>query len=259
MLFIMRTLESLLYPIGFVWLCITVLAIALWRKKARRAGGACALLSVFVYLGGATPIPEHLISRLERPFANATAATAARADVVIVLGGNLSPSAHDSFEISLNSSADRIVTGVEVLRLKKVGAMIFSGGPAGIGTNRMSEGKRVVNWLNTWNVASGEIIGLAPCLNTHDEALRVREVMAERHWTNAIRVTSAYHLPRALATFRKQGIDVRPVACDFEGLPVMERDIAGIRLVPLLERLKILTLYVHEVIGWYYYAARGWI
>jgi hypothetical protein len=66
-------------------------------------------------------------------------------------------------------------------------------------------------------------------------------------------------MTRALATFEEQGIKAQPVACDFEGLPVMEAEGSAFRLVPAIEHVKTLTLYVHEVIGWYYYAARGWI
>jgi len=195
-----------------------------------------------MYLIGATPIPEFLIARLERPFANCTVERATSADVVIVLGGNINASAHDTFEISLNSSADRIVAGVELLRLKKANAMIAGGGMAKIGSDDVSEGKRVEYWLRTWKVADGEIIGLPACANTHEEALRSRALMQERHWTNAILVTSASHMARALATFQKQGIQVKPAACDFDGLPVVESKSLGFRLVPVMEHLKPLTL-----------------
>jgi uncharacterized SAM-binding protein YcdF (DUF218 family) len=259
MFFIVRTLESLIYPIGLIWVFLTVAAIVFYRRKHRRAAIGCAILSAFLFVGGATPAPEWLMARLERPYANATVGNAAPADVAIVLGGNLIPSAHDTFEISLTSSADRIVAGVELLRQKKVGALIIGGGGARLRSHDVSEGKRVENFLKTWNVAPGAVIGLEQCENTREEALRARTVMAEHKWTNAIVVTSAFHMPRALATLRKQGIDARPVACDFEALPVMEREVTSFRLVPVLDHLRNLTLYIHEMLGWYYYAARGWI
>jgi len=259
MLFVVRTIESLLYPVGFVWLCLTALAIALWRKKARRAAAACGCLSIFLYVMGATAVPEFLIGRLERPFATATVEQAVSADVVIILGGNVNPSAHDTFEVSLNSSADRIVAGIELMRQKKAAAMIVGGGTAQIAAKEISEGKRVENWLKTWKVAPGEIIGLPACANTHEEALRSKELMEAHHWTNAILVTSAFHMRRALATFGKAGVNVHPVACDFEGLPVTEGEMPSLRIVSIIDHLKVLTLYVHEMIGYGYYAARGWI
>jgi uncharacterized SAM-binding protein YcdF (DUF218 family) len=259
MQFIVRTLESLLYPVGFVWIWLTVCSVMLWWKKLRGGAGACAFASIFLYVTGATPLPEFLIARLERPYVNANVADATAADVVIVLGGNLNPSAHDTFKISLNSSADRIVTGVELIRERKAPAVILGGGSAKIGPQDVSEGKRVEAWLKTWNIAQGEIIGLPTSVNTHEEALHSRDVMAAHHWTNAILVTSAFHMRRALATFHKAGIAARPLACDFEGLPVVEGDMPRFRLVPVGDHLKTLALYVHEVIGWYYYAARGWI
>ena len=259
MLSIVRTLESLIYPVGFLWLSLVVLTITFWRRRLLGPAKACGVLVAFLYLIGATPIASFLMARLERPFANCTVENARSADVVIVLGGNVNASAHDTFQISLNSSADRIVAGVELLRLKKANAMIAGGGTAKIGSDDASEGKRVENWLRTWKVTDGEIIGLPACANTREEALRSQALMQEHHWTNAILVTSASHMARAMATFQKQGIRVKPVACDFEGLPVVESKSLGFRLVPVMEHLKTLTLYLHEVIGWYYYSARGWI
>lgn len=259
MQFFIRTLESLIYPVGFLWLCLTVSAGVLYRKKHKGAGLACALMSGFLYIAGATPVPEWLMARLERPFANAIIANAARADVVILLGGNANPSAHDSFQISLNSASDRIVTAVELLRQNKANALIIGGGPARLNRKPVSEGALVEHFVKTWNVAPGEVIGLDACVNTREEAMRAHAIMAERKWTNAILVTSAFHMARALATFQKQGLAVLPVACDFEALPVVEGESWGFRVVPTIDHLKTLTLYLHEVIGWYYYSARGWV
>ena len=66
-------------------------------------------------------------------------------------------------------------------------------------------------------------------------------------------------MARAVATLQKAGLQARPVACDFEGLPVMEGDQTAFRFVPTIDHIKMTSLYLHEVIGWYYYRARGWV
>ena len=259
MRFLIRTLESISYPVGLVWFCLTIAAILLLRKKQRGAAFFCALLSAILYVSGATPLPEYLIARLERPFANANVANAQPADAVIVLGGYMTGSAHDSFGLNATSASDRYITGMELMRQKKVRAMILGGGPMYAEGKVTSEGLRVEKFLKTWNVAPGEIIGLEACEDTRQEANRARLVAAEHKWTNLVVVTSAFHMKRALATLQKAGLQVRPVACDFEGLPVLEGDDLGFRIVPIVDRIKTLTLYLHEIIGWYYYQSRGWI
>ncbi len=259
MKFLTRTIESLVYPVGFTWLALLVATIVFHRRKQRGPALFCGILCVFLYVTGATPLPEYLLASLERPHREATVAHAAAADAVIVLGGFMNPSAHDSFSFSVTASADRIISGVEMLRQGKARALVIGGGPLRHEGRPSSEGIRVTHFVRTWNVAPGEVFGLEACLNTRDEAVRTRALMDQHRWTNVVLVTSGFHMSRALATFQKVGITARPVACDFEGLPVVEGEVPSFRVVPIIDHIRALTLYLHEVIGWYYYAARGWV
>lgn len=254
MTYALRTIEALFYPVGLIWVFMTVAAVVFWRKKQRGAAFFCGSLSVFIYAIGALPLPELLMARLERPFVDKTVANAERADAVIVLGGVMNSSKHDTFALNLSPAADRIFTGMEMLKQKKAGAMIIGGGIM----KGSSEGERMAEFAKSWN-AEGEVIGLAGCRNTHEEALRAGEVARARGWTNLILVTSAYHMPRGLAAFAKAGLKVRPVACDFEALPVLEGAGAGYKLIPVIDHVQNFTLYMHEVLGWYYYMVRGWV
>jgi uncharacterized SAM-binding protein YcdF (DUF218 family) len=63
---------------------------------------------------------------------------------------------------------------------------------------------------------------------------------------------------RAEAVFQKQGVDVTPVACDFQvyGVP---RTSGFSSPFPRQHRLDLLSLYLHEQIGWWVYRWRGWV
>lgn len=72
-------------------------------------------------------------------------------------------------------------------------------------------------------------------------------------------VTSAYHLRRAEAVFRKAGMDVIPVACDFvAGLAELESK-PLFNPIPRPGGFDKMQLYMHEVIGWWVYRWRGWV
>jgi uncharacterized SAM-binding protein YcdF (DUF218 family) len=63
---------------------------------------------------------------------------------------------------------------------------------------------------------------------------------------------------RAEAVFRKQGIQVTPIACDFQVYGVSGT--AGFPSpIPSQHRLALLALYLHEIIGWRVYKWRGWV
>jgi uncharacterized SAM-binding protein YcdF (DUF218 family) len=90
---------------------------------------------------------------------------------------------------------------------------------------------------------------------TRDEALVSAEILRAHGITSCIVVTSDTHMRRALATFRRAGLDavpaiaVSPVA--FES-PIR-------RWVPTQQALEFSQEVVHEYVGLAWYRLRGWL
>lgn len=90
---------------------------------------------------------------------------------------------------------------------------------------------------------------------THDEALRVRALARAHGWRRVALVTSPLHTRRACATFERAGL---AVVCT----PAHARDAAWGGAHPLHsadDRLRVLAAWLHEVLGWQAYRARGWV
>src|SRR5260370_27753447 len=51
--------------------------------------------------------------------------------------------------------------------------------------------------------------------NTYENALDVNAILKARHFHRILLVTSAMHMPRALALVKHQGIDAIAAPCDF--------------------------------------------
>ena len=113
-------------------------------------------------------------------------------------------------------------------------------------------------WYESWSIASLPSYVLPGNLNTRDEALGTLKLMNEQSWETILLVTSGTHMARAEAVFKSTGINVIPVACDFEGSSYLERT-GGWSLVPRQTSFYLMKVYLHEVIGWPYYRLRGWI
>ncbi len=79
----------------------------------------------------------------------------------------------------------------------------------------------------------------------------------EKGWKKIILVTSAWHMRRAAATFRKAGLDVIPVGCDCQGSVALQRD--RVSLVPRAQSLILFKLWAEETLGYAAYRLHGWI
>ena len=82
-------------------------------------------------------------------------------------------------------------------------------------------------------------------------------MLAERGLQRVLLVTSAGHMPRALATFKSAGIDAAPAATDFRVTHQDRR--TAIDFLPDAEALSRTTDAIKETISYLYYWWKGWI
>ncbi len=245
-------------PIGVVWLGL--LGLTGWCLARRRGRIALLPATAFVLLAsiGNTPLTAHLLARLEQPYVRDSWASVPSADAVVMLGGTHKPSRQDVFGFDLTDAGDRILTAVELVRQRKAPVLVLGSGGYREGDRTLVGAALVERWLNTWGVPRASILNLGACAHTRDEAARTLALMQERRWQQVILVTSANHLRRAEGVFRKTGVAVIPVGCDFLGHAALEYE-ARWTLYPRTECFQRLNQCVHEWIGWYYYRLRGWV
>jgi len=99
---------------------------------------------------------------------------------------------------------------------------------------------------------------------TAEEARDIGKLGRQRGWKQVLLVTSAFHMPRSLATFRQRsGLTVVPVACDYQlpgrahyGQPTAGNTLRS--LLPEAEALYLSSLALKEHLGLAIYRLRGW-
>ena len=180
------------------------------------------------------------------------------ADVVVALGGGCYVSENDMLGFALDSGGSRVLTALELVRRGKAKALVLGGSVPLTGKPGVTASSLVQQWVLASGMTTVTVTNLGLCANTHDEALRFKELSARRGWRKVILVTSALHIPRSVAVFAAQGIAVVPVACDFQayGVPPVQ---GGFSPFPRQTRFRQLGLYMHEKIGWWLYRAGGWV
>ena len=248
-------------PIGFIWLLLVVSTIWAGRKRLRGLTIFLGIICLLIVVIGSTPLGEWLVGSMERPYVVKNAEAAPVGDVVLMLGGTHHPSRGGVFGLGLNTTADRIITAVELVRQKKAPVLVLGGGGYIDAHGKPeTEARLVEEWIKQWKVLESPVMVLGICKNTHDEAVHMKALAAERGWKRILLVTSATHMKRAEAVFKKEGMSVVPVACNFL---VEGNDFKAVEpsysFFPKVDGFIFLGQYLHEKIGSMVYRLRGWI
>jgi uncharacterized SAM-binding protein YcdF (DUF218 family) len=173
----------------------------------------------------------------------------------VVLGGGAWLSSNDFAGLDFGLAVDRILTGMELTR-RGQGKELVLGGSTTAEPVVAPELELYRQWLESWEFDQVRILDLGLCRNTRDEAVRTAELAEEHGWSQLLLVTSASHMKRSEAAFRKVGLDVEPVGCDFMGTALLDR---RRNWVPQSATLVVLQIWLREVVGFRYYQLRGWV
>jgi uncharacterized SAM-binding protein YcdF (DUF218 family) len=245
-----------LEPLTIIWLLMGgSFAVMLYRRQWRAAwlpGGLAGLICLL----GNSPLIDRLVSGCERPYAYADMTRLAPADAVVALGSGSLESPESLLGFSLGQAGtERCLTALQLSRLGKARVVVLGGGEALSVRVQQSQMVLVQSWVQAWRLAPGAVTNLGICANTHDEAVRYAQLAAANKWKRTLLVTSALHVKRAEAVFKKLGVPVTPIGCDFHDSGLAYKW----TLFPIQDRFALWSLYLHEQIGTIVYRLRGWI
>jgi uncharacterized SAM-binding protein YcdF (DUF218 family) len=257
--FITKQVLLLIEPVGLLWVSLIVLSVLLFRKKMRWLGVFTSLLVAGMTLCGGTDFPGWLLRNLERPWAGMKIESLPVCDAVVLLGGGAEPARFEMSGVHLTKGGDRVMMALELMRQGKAPVLCLGGGGAEFDGTVVSEAERVAAWFSAWNLpTNAEVVSFGVNRNTRDEAEKTAALVKSRGWKRVILVTSAFHMKRAAATFRKVGVDIVPAPCNFL-TTISTSDGPWDVNVPSWSGCEKISIWMHEIIGWQMYRRRGWI
>ena len=186
-------------------LAAAVLAAAWGRARLARRLTALAFLSVLALT--AFPLATPLLASLERQYPPAPALPA-QVDGIIVLGGaeDVGPFARWGVT-GVNGGGERLTAGVELARRFPQAKLIFTGGSASLiysdAHTAPAQMTRAL-WLSL-GVPDTQILLEDRSRNTAENAIFTRDLMQPKDGEVWILVTSAWHMPRSMETFQRNG------------------------------------------------------
>lgn len=197
---------------------LVLLVIGLWRLlragKPGRAGVPWLILgTVCFYLFTTAPLPTALLRPLEQRYAPLTSATGLpdiRYIVVLSGGGRNLNNVPATSQLD-DDTALRLLEGIRLFYLLAgQPTLIMSGG----GESRL--GAKMALLAQSLGVPANKLLAETNSLDTHGNAREVKSLVQQ---TQFILVTSASHLPRAMAIFQQLGMQPIPAPADFRGRP----------------------------------------
>lgn len=246
------------YVFGPLGMVIILLIAALFLYRRVRLGRAILAAGILILWAFSTHIvSQSLLRGLESQVPGYSLENAPREPAIVVLGGfmRVPNAAHKRGDFT--DSVDRLLHGFRLYRAGKAPLILISGGQVpmfGIGTETEAEAARSV--LEEWGVPESAILIETRSKNTAENGAYSRDLLASRGIHRALLVTSAFHMPRAVAAFRKAGLEVSPSPTDYlTGWP--EPDLP-FRLLPDTEALHDSADALKEYVGLFVYRLRGW-
>ncbi len=197
-----------------LWWAVALLMLSRWQ---RAAVGMLWLGLVVLGLLGFEAMPNALLRSLENRYPVPNAASVSRHVGVVVLGGAIQHP--DSYlahaQVPLGESAERMTVPVGMLRQHPNLALVFSGGDGRLLTTGVPEADLAKVFYQEQGVDLSRVTLEGGSRTTRENARQVAALLGPRCQEPWLLVTSAWHMPRAMAEFEAVGCRVTAYPVDF--------------------------------------------
>jgi uncharacterized SAM-binding protein YcdF (DUF218 family) len=171
---------------------------------------------------------------------------------IVVLAGGVAGDPHLPYQLQISHhSRIRLVEGIRLHRMIPGSKIVLTGG---IGFNGHPEATTLSRVAEEMGVSRSDIVLEVESRDTEDHPLYVRDIV---HDDPFILVTSAFHMPRAVKLFEKQGLFPIPAPAGHWKSP--PRFWSPVNVFPSAAGLRLAELAYHEYMGLTWSWLRGQI
>jgi uncharacterized SAM-binding protein YcdF (DUF218 family) len=249
-----KTISFLVMPLTMVVLLLwlsRLMRAEKWKKRLLWAG--LALLFIFSN--------EFIANELMKAWEVDPKAYSSmkRYKVGIVLTGTVIPQLKPDDRVYFSRGADRVVHTVQLYKLGLIERILVSGGSGRLVDIKEREADRFKEAMVLMGVPDSAIILENQTRNTHESAREVKKMLDTLHYSadDCLLITSAFHMRRSLACYRKADLPMDTFSTDFYAHGGVYYPDAF--FVPKLEALIIWHKLVREWVGMLAYWIAGYI
>lgn len=256
--------EFLLSPFSFITLAMAMgLVLLLARSRDRVVKSVYIASFLLYYFFSIWPVANFFLFSLEGKYPPASQLVDFRdIEAIVVLAGDASRRGGLRSRAELNEASwRRLWYGVELYDELQGGVPIFFIGESDDELARGLDGASLVAKVNNrWGIPNEHFLVDQTPGNTYTSGLVVQKILDEKFpgkiKHKIVLVTSAWHMPRAAAVFKKLRFEVIIKPCDWH---VGSLNLSPWSFFPNQEALSALTLALREWLGIAAYKINGYI
>lgn len=240
------TWVALLLVIGVVFSFVRSLKLRRWGRML------CASAAVLLLLLGWQPLPEMLVQHLEDRYAAPSGDLSGFTGMVVLGGAFRGNDGRNRGQPALGCAGERVVLPVPIMNQYPHMRLLFTGGTAALFSQADAEANAAKSYFERMGTDMSRVLLESRSRNTYENAafsLAVTGVDKTQPW---LLVTSASHMPRALATFQKMGWNVTAFPVDF----YTKRETHWLQF-SLFGGIDAWQLALREYLGWVVYRVAG--
>ena len=252
--FLSKTLNFLVLPLTMVVLCFiasVVIKRQPWSKRFFWAGFVLLLFFSNDFISNA-PMRSWEIDA--KPFN-----TLSPRKLGIVLTGSTHSFLEPDDRVYFKRGADRVTHTIQLYKLGLIEKILVSGGTGRLLKADEPEANKYKKVMLMAGVPEQDILLENKTRNTYESAVAVKEILDSLHFTadDCLLITSAFHMRRSLACYRKAGLDIESFTTDFYGL--QDKIFLTSILLPSIEGFIIWEKLFKEWTGFVAYKMAGYI
>ena len=249
-----KVLWALLQPGNLLLLALLGGFLLLLGSRGRRGKMLIGLAAIGFLVFAVAPVGPAMLLVLEQRFPRPQTLPD-RIDGILVLGGAVDSGLSLAYgETVFNSSVARVLAGIALARRHPEAKLALVGGEGELFPVGFAEARATFGFVLDEGIAATRIVLEEESRSTHENAVFAKELIRPGPAETWILVTSAFHMPRAVASFRAVDWPVIPYPVDFKVSPK-----TGLRAnFNLTEGLGTATTAGKEWAGLLGYRLRGW-
>ena len=253
MFFILSKLLAFLFS-PFLWFLISFFTFIFlknekWKLRFKR-------ISVFILIFFSLGFPiKFLVARWE-----VTGTRIEKVDnyeIGVVLSG-MAEYNKDLNVLSARRGIDRIWQTITLYKKGKIKKILISGDSGYIIRKGLHEADQLKEVLVKWGIPTEDIIVENKSKNTFENAQLTGDLLKKmKNNKRFLLITSALHMPRAAACFKKQNLKFDVFATDH--YYIKNTEFTFDELLPSVQSFEMWEVYLKEVVGYTVYSLRGYL
>lgn len=202
-------------PLGLLFLIMLATGVAALMNWRRGAVLMSSFGLVLLVAGGWTNAGQMLLNPLEERFARPDPEPESVTGIIVLGGGmagavNLARGGHE-----LEDAGDRFVEGAILARRYPQAKLVISGGSGALIAAGEGDADSAERLMIALGVARDRLVLENRSRNTEENARFTFDMVQPGEGETWLLVTSAFHMPRSMALFRKAGFAVTPWPVDY--------------------------------------------